>query len=224
VTTEPDFAGGLEPPRLTTPRAAGVAGLVFAALFTAGIVLSRSFASLAPTEMAAELAGSLHSEGSAIASYLVPFAGIAFLWFIGVVRDRIGVHEDKLFATVFLGSGVLFVTMLFGAASVLAAMTTLTRATPATIELGRAIARSMLYLYGARSAGVFTIVTSTIVLRTGAHSKLTALAGLAIGLTLLLSVQYYDLIILLFPSWVALLSVLILVHARRQNVGADLAK
>jgi len=223
MTSEPDFERGLEPPRLTTPRAAGVAGLIFAALFSASILLSRSFASLAPTALTAELAGSLSAEGTAIASYLVPFAGITFLWFIGVVRDRIGVHEDRLFATVFLGSGVLFVAMLFGAASVLAAMTTLTHATPATIELGRAIARSMLYLYGARSAGVFTIVTSTIVLRTGTHSKVTAFGGLAIGLTLLLSVQYHDLIILLFPAWVALLSALILVHARRQNVGADLA-
>ena len=45
--------------------------------------------------------------------YLVPFAGIAFLWFIGVVRDRIGEREDKFFATVFFGSGLLFVAMLF---------------------------------------------------------------------------------------------------------------
>ena len=50
---------------------------------------------------------------------MVPFAGIAFLWFIGVVRDRIGEREDKFFATVFLGSGLLFVAMLFAAAAVL---------------------------------------------------------------------------------------------------------
>lgn len=33
-------------------------------------------------------------------------AGIAFLWFIGVIRDRSGAHEDRFFATVFLGSGL----------------------------------------------------------------------------------------------------------------------
>ena len=43
----------------------------------------------------------------------MPFAGIAFLWFIGVIRDRIGQHEDRFFATVLLGSGLLFVAMLF---------------------------------------------------------------------------------------------------------------
>ena len=47
------------------------------------------------------------------ATVLVPFAGIAFLWFIGVVRDRVGAAEDRFFATVFLGSGLLFVAMLF---------------------------------------------------------------------------------------------------------------
>ncbi len=49
----------------------------------------------------------------AIALNLLPFAGIAFLWFIGVVRDRLGEGEDRFFATVFLGSGLLFVAMLF---------------------------------------------------------------------------------------------------------------
>jgi hypothetical protein len=49
-----------------------------------------------------------------IALNMVPFSGIAFLWFIGVVRDLIGEREDRFFATVFLGSGLLFVAMLFG--------------------------------------------------------------------------------------------------------------
>ena len=51
---------------------------------------------------------------------LIPFAGIAFLWFIGVLRDRIGEREDRFFATVFLGSGLLFVAMLFVAAAIAA--------------------------------------------------------------------------------------------------------
>ena len=48
---------------------------------------------------------------------LLPFAAIAFLWFIGVVRDRIGEGEDRLFATVFLGSGLLFIAMMLSAAA-----------------------------------------------------------------------------------------------------------
>ena len=48
----------------------------------------------------------------------MPFSGIAFLWFIAVVRHLIGDREDRFFATVFLGSGLLFVAMLFIAAGV----------------------------------------------------------------------------------------------------------
>jgi hypothetical protein len=54
----------------------------------------------------------------AIALNLIPFAGIAFLWFLGVVRDRIGEREDRFFAKVFLGSGLLFVGMMFVGAAV----------------------------------------------------------------------------------------------------------
>ena len=49
---------------------------------------------------------------------LLPFAGIAFLWFIAVVRDRLGELEDRFFATAFLGSGLLFIAMVFNAAAV----------------------------------------------------------------------------------------------------------
>ncbi len=49
--------------------------------------------------------------------HLVPFAGIAFLWFIGVVREQLGDVEDRLFSTVFLGSGLLFLAMLFSGAA-----------------------------------------------------------------------------------------------------------
>jgi hypothetical protein len=39
--------------------------------------------------------------------YLAPFAGIAFLWFIAAIRSQLGEREDRFFATVFLGSGLL---------------------------------------------------------------------------------------------------------------------
>jgi hypothetical protein len=201
----------LEPKRLTTPRAAGIAGIVFAVLFAGSVLLARVEPDITPAGLATGLAGAMQAGQSMVALYLVPFAGIAFLWFIGVIRDRIGVYEDKFFATVFLGSGVVFVVMLFGAASVIAALLTVREISPAVADFGRALGRSMLFVYGARAAGVFTLVTSTIVLRTGALPKWVAIVGFAIGLVLLLSIRWFDLIILLFPAWVALLSVLVLV-------------
>jgi len=211
--TEPqEPPNDLAPSRLTTPRAAAVAGVVFALLFVASVLIIRSFVDAPSTGSLSGVADVLGDYISVAVAYLIPFSGIAFLWFIGVVRDRIGVYEDRFFATVFLGSGLMFVAMLFSAAGVAAGVLTLAQPTAATLELGKSIARGMFYLYGARSAGVFTIVTSMIVLRTGALPRWAAFAGLAIGLVLLLSVQSFELVIVLFPAWVLLLSVIILVR------------
>jgi hypothetical protein len=210
----------LVPSGLSTPRAAAVAGLLFAALFVATVVIVRSFVEPSSGGVLSAIGDLVGDHVSVVPAYLVPFAGIAFLWFIGVVRDRIGALEDRFFSTVFLGSGFVFVAMLFSAASVLAGLLTLSEPTAAATELGRSIARGMFYVYGARSAGVFTIVASMIVLRTGALYRWASVTGLLCGLVLLLSAGSLDWVILLFPAWVALVSILILVR-RDQSKAAD---
>src|SRR5262245_20274 len=105
---------------LRTPKAAAIAGIVFSILLVVIFVLLRL--SL-PTESSAAIeVFQVRAETIALAISLIPFAGVAFLWFIGVVRDRLGPLEDRLFATVFLGSGLLFLAMLFCAAAVVSAM------------------------------------------------------------------------------------------------------
>ena len=106
--------------QLETPRAAALAGVVFAVLFSAVLILIRT----KMPEGLRDTAGWLDQEHRAItvATVLMPFAGISFLWFIGVVRDRLGSYEDRFFATVFLGSGVLFLAMMFVASAVAAGL------------------------------------------------------------------------------------------------------
>ena len=93
---------------LRTPRAAAVAGIVFAVLFALSIGLMR----LAIPEGIAGPGGTAWLQngggGVSLALTLVPFAGIAFLWFVGVIRNRLGRMEDQFFSTVFYGSGLLF--------------------------------------------------------------------------------------------------------------------
>lgn len=204
---------------LTTPRAAGVAGIVFSVLFATSVLLVRSFMIPESGGPLTGAAGLSIESVSLVPAYLMPLAGVAFLWFVGVIRDRVGVYEDQFFATVFLGSGVVFVAMVFAAASVLAGVLTLGQPAGPNAELGRSIGRAMFYMFGARSAGVFTLVTSMIILRTGTLPKWAALASLAVGLILLLGVQAFDLVILLFPAWVALLSIVILVRASGGNAA-----
>ena len=226
MTTPTETPMAVAQGRLTTPRAAGVAGIVFSILFAASVVIMRSVVEPGSMGPLADTAGLTLQHVAIVPAYLLPFAGIAFLWFIGVVRDLIGAYEDQFFATVFLGSGIVFVAMVFAAASVLTGLLTLAQPTGPNAELGQSIARAMFYMFGARSAGVFTLVTSTIVLRIGALPKWAALAGLAVGLVLLLGVQAFDMVILLFPVWVGLMSVLLLVKSsgrrRRRSSRAEL--
>ena len=93
-----------------------MAGVLFALLFATALVLIR----LALPEGAEPGAQWLVSGSTnlKVAATIMPFAGIAFLWFMGVVRDGLGRYEDKFFSTVFIGSGLLFLAMMFVAAGV----------------------------------------------------------------------------------------------------------
>src|SRR5512136_2368089 len=109
----------------------------------------------------------------AVALNLVPFAGIAFLWFIGVLRDRMGDLEDRFFASVFLGSGLLFLAMLFASAALAGGLlTTWGAMSGPVVESGvyrfvRTTSLQLVNVYAMRMAGVFMITTSTISIRTG---------------------------------------------------------
>lgn len=92
-----------------TPRAAAVAGVVFSLLLSTTLVIIRLAAPDYQTDPDQWLADPVRRNTLRFAIQLAPFAGIAFLWFIGVLRNRLGEREDQFFATVFLGSGLLFV-------------------------------------------------------------------------------------------------------------------
>ena len=84
---------------LRTPKAAAIAGMLFSFLLMAAFSLLRISVPADPQEPGSWLR--TNSSTIALAINLVPFAGIAFLWFIGVLRDRLGQLEDRFFATVF---------------------------------------------------------------------------------------------------------------------------
>ena len=177
-----------------------------------------------PFEEGAWLAGD--TTYVALAMNLVPFAGIAFLWFVGVLRDRLGAREDQFFATVFLGSGVLLLAMLFVAAAVVGAIIVAFRAAPdalvhsATFHFGRGLAYGMINIYLVKTAAVFMITTSTIAIYTGLTPRWLAIGGYVIALVLLIGSSYFDWSLLVFPLWVLLVSLFIL---RDRNAGPNIA-
>jgi hypothetical protein len=201
---------------LRTPRAAGAAGIVFSLLLGLALVLIIVSVPSDPATAGAWLTDSSRRATIALALNLVPFAGIAFLWFIGVVRDRIGQREDRFFASVFLGSGLLFVAMLFIAAAFaggLIADTAVRSAaapSPDTLAVGRHVTGLLLRVYAMRMAAVFTMSTATITLRTQVVPRWIGLTGIAVAVVLLVTLGLSPWVELLFPAWILLLSVDIL--------------
>lgn len=203
---------------LRTPRAAGVAGVLFALLLAMTLVLLR----LTAPSRVEDARVLLTDPRVRLALSLVPFAGIAFLWLIGVVRDRIGAREDRFLATVSLGSGLLFIALLFvasavGAGTLATANSADTKAANDAWVLGRSVAAAILHTYAMRMAAVFMFSTSTIALRTGFIPRWIAFSGYAVGLVLLVGINLTLWVELLFPVWILFLSFSILAQTFRQR-------
>jgi hypothetical protein len=213
---------------LTTPRAAAIAGIVFSLLLMASMVLIRSAIPADPEAAVADVLR--YSRRLSLALNLLPFAGIAFLWFVGVLRDRIGALEDRFFATVFLGSALLFLATLFAAASVAAGIVRLLISSSGNVlatgaySLARVQIYQAMHTYAIKMAGVFMISTSTISLRTGIVPRWMAFLGFALALLLLLTVGTIDLILLVFPLWVLSMSIYILIDNFGGLSGTQAAK
>jgi hypothetical protein len=210
---------------LTTPRAAAIAGILFSLLLIASLVLIRISVPADPQDAGEWLSGGWKKVSLAL--NLLPFAGIAFLWFIGVVRDRLGQNEDRLFATVFLGSGLLFLATLFTSAGIAGGIMSLYGVTPGMLidsgiyTFGRTVTYEIMNVYTMKMAGVFMITTCTLSLRTGIIPRWMAFLGLVLALFLLLSTGSFYWAPLVFPLWVLLISVYILLANLKQSKSQD---
>ncbi len=130
-----------------------------------------------------------------------------------------------LVATVFLGSGVLFVAMLFVATAVaggLFAAASRSSGPPGgdVVALGRDVTGLLVNMYSMRMAAVFTLTTVTIGRRTEIVSRWLTVAGIVAALVLLVGVGFSLWLELLFPVWILALSIDILLADRKLSPGS----
>ena len=208
--------------RLRTPPSAALAGIAFAAItFVAMVLLQTSLPDDPPTN-----AGWLteHEGQVLVAVTLVPFAVIAFLWFIGVLRDLLGRREDQFFGTVFLGSGLLFLGALLVWISAVAAALAGSNASPTDF------AESNAYVYAGswivvmdvvalRMAGVFMFSAATMWLRTEALPRWLVIITYVGAIALLLAGPSLRWARGALPMWVLIVSVMILIAHRRARAA-----
>lgn len=167
--------------RPKAPKAAAIAGVVFSVLLMISLVIVLTTVPATVTGNATWL--SVGGKTLLIALNLIPLAGVAFLWFIGVVRDRLGSREDRFLSTVFLSSGLLFLALLFVFAAMTGSLILLytsqsTQAlAPGYYAFGLVFAHDILNAYALKMAGVFMISTSTLFIRTQVIPRWMAFLG-----------------------------------------------
>lgn len=192
-----------------------MAGILFSLLMGAFYVLIRVSIPADPTadvDWLEENTGTL-----TVALSLVPFAGIAFLWFIGVVRDRIGRSEDQFFSSVFFGSGLLFLAMVFTSAAIGSGLLVAYETQPTEIfdsglyTFGREMTFRVSNTYALRMAAVFMLSLGTIWFRTRTMPRWLALLTYSAALALLFTLSYILWVSLVFPAWVLIVSIYILI-------------
>jgi hypothetical protein len=201
--------------RAATLVAGAIAGILFAVLFSISLVLMITTMTDLKHDTGAWLATGARQFEFAVE--LIPFAGLFFLWFIAVARERLGRFEDQFFSTVFLGSGLLFLAMIFAAAATAGAMVASYAADPVRFVAGgtylyaRFVVAQIFNVYALRMAAVFLLSQATLWIRTGVMPRWMAFVTYAVAFVLMFIVTQSLWIILVFPAWVFAVSVFILV-------------
>ena len=207
--------------RAATPIAGAIAGIIFAVLYTVSMTALRQTVGDVASDTGAWLTGDTGLVKFALA--LVPFAGLAFLWFIAVARERLGRFEDQFFSTVFIGSGLLFLAMIFAAAAGAGAIVAAAANDPAgfasstTYAYARQAVTQILEVYALRMAAIFQLSQASLWLRTRVMPRWMALITIVVALILLFAFTQSWWVVLVFPAWVLLVSLYILIARPAQE-------
>lgn len=200
---------------ITAPRAGAVAGVLFALLFGISVVLIRLSVPSSSADVSAWTPSTL--KHVTLALRLIPFACIFFLWFVGVIRDRLGESEDKLFATVTLGSGLVFLALTLASCALAGGLVdSLLSGGNQVLPLNTyLLVRSFLDLafntFAVKMASVFMLSLGTLWRGTGVMPRLLVYFTYLLALVMLVAFSQSLWLLLIFPTWVLLVSVYILI-------------
>lgn len=214
--------------QIRSPRSAAIAGIAYSLLMMTSMILLTSMARVTPADVDKD-ALEKWSGTASLALGMVPFAGIAFLWFTGVIRDRLGDQEDRFFSTIFLGSGIISVVLMFiwagtiGAIFRTFAMAADTLVDDAVYIFGFAMVNEIIGNYALRMAGVYMTSIGTLWTRTGAMPRWLSTITFIVALGFLFFANRIRQARFIFPAWVLLVSIYILVLNYRRTHHQEVA-
>lgn len=219
-------AGGSAPSEVRGYALVGAAsGLIFAVLFAVSLVLVRQSPGLGGSDSDYT---QFYTGGSDVlvtfGLYVVPFAGIAWLWHMTATRILIEAHPgppSKIPFGLHLASGILFIAMMFAAAAAIGApalWSVFSTVPPPSPEVARALTAvgyGLMFVYGVRAAGMYMITMTTTLRGTGILPRWLVALGYLAAAFLLVSTTFHPAVLLVFPAWVLVVNTTVLVHALR---------
>ena len=155
--------------------------------------------------------------------YVMPFAGIAFIWFIVALRMWTSGQvrrENVLLSNVQLVSGILYIALFFGGAAASSALAASVQFAQGTVDPDTArqfpqLGSALVLVFGMRMAAMFVFSTTNITRSVGIIPKWFAIIGFVVGLGLLLSATFNRALVLVFPIWILVFCSLLIRRARR---------
>jgi hypothetical protein len=227
-TTDPLFGSTPLKRRFASVEAAAIAGIVCATGWSLSLrgLLAAPGLGAPDAEITEYYAERSNATSAVVWLQVLVFSTIAFLWFVGVVRGRIGDNEPKLFGTVFLGASVMLAGLAFVGAALLAAPAVLVAVgdkapDPDAASLTRAAAAVVLSVFAPRIATLVMFSTASLGRATGALPRWLVWLTFVVGAVELLNVTFASPTIYVMPAWIALVSVVLLVRRPRHAFALD---
>lgn len=207
--------------KLRSPRSAAVAGILFSILTFISMFLMFEVSEATAADINSEWLERWSNAASWVLT-LVPFAGIAFLWFTGVIRDWLGDREDRLFATIFLGSSLILIAMMFTWSVIVGAIFGTYAASVSVLDddiilFGLKIMNEILGNYVLRMAGVFMFSIGSLWTKTGVAPRWLIIVTYIVALGFLFFAVLIREARFIFPIWVFVVSIYILISNYRQS-------
>lgn len=207
---------------LRSPRSAAIAGILFAIMAAASMILIENIVTVAPAEINPDWFDSWSGTVSVVL-FLISVSGIAFLWFTGVIRELIGDRENRFFATIYFGSAIILVVLLFMWAATLGAMFgAFTMASDILIGgdiyiFGFAMMNEIVGNFALRIAGVYMFSIGTVWARAAVTPRWLTLITFLVAIGFFFFAGAFREARFIFPGWVFLVSVYILVRNYRRS-------
>lgn len=211
-------------------RVTAGAGLVFAGLFVAAVMLVHRTPGVTATDDAFVRFYTSGDHGLlvTVGVYLVPFAGIAFLWYLIAFRalvKAIAAPTPEIARGLQLAAGIGFVVMLFAGAAAAGTSSLLVQLTSAPLPPASEnrtlliLGYGLFFVYGVRMSGMFMITTTTLARRSGLLPGWLAILSYLAAAVLLLSATFEPGIVLVMPGWVVLISLALFLRSRPSNAN-----